>query len=212
VPLWLIVAIVAATLPRTATAQPASVSTRPTALGSPFLTTNPTIRASLDRIAKESATWRESAQTIGAKGGRVIVLTSDQVVVAPSGADGPTERFDAGTLAEVAPIVNPDSSIQVVLVVINIGLLNEAHRRQESLPAEFDTDLDRILIHEVFGHAVPYLLAGDASGRCPDPAPGEAAVKACSIVRENLVRAEMRLGRRTDYGLSSLTLSRRDRR
>jgi hypothetical protein len=199
-------------LPATVAAQPATLLPQSPASVSPFLASNPTIRASLDRIARGSALWRDSAETIGAKGGRVVVLTSDQVVVADSPVSVQRDRFDGGTLAGIAPVVKPDSSIQVVLVVINLELLNEAHRSQGSLPAEFETDLDRILIHEVFGHAMPYLLVGDLSGRCPDPSPGEAAAKACSIVRENLVRAEMRLGRRTDYGLSGLTLSRRDRR
>jgi hypothetical protein len=70
-------------------------------------------------------------------------------------------------------------------------------------------DLDRILVHEIYGHAVPYLLAGDLSGRCADPQPQERAVDACSIQRENAVRAQLGLGRRVDYGLGDLNLSRR---
>jgi len=65
------------------------------------------------------------------------------------------------------------------------------------------------LVHEIYGHAIPYLLAGDLSGRCADPKRGERASEACSIQRENAVRAELGLGRRTDYGLSDLALARR---
>ena len=76
------------------------------------------------------------------------------------------------------------------------------------LPVEKYADLDRILVHEVYGHAFPYLQAGDESGRCPDPAAGERPQDACSIRRENAVRAELGLGRRTDYGLLSLIVGR----
>jgi hypothetical protein len=76
-----------------------------------------------------------------------------------------------------------------------------------SVRRDFEADLDRILVHEIYGHAVPYLLAGDLSGRCPDPGPNEPARDACSIRRENAVRVELGLGRRGDHGLSSLALT-----
>ena len=122
------------------------------------------------------------------------------------------DRFDATVLAEVAPIPHPDSRVDVVLVVINLSLLEESHRKAQSVPSEFEADLDRILVHEIYSHAVPYLLAGHLSGRCPDPAAGERATDACSIRRENAVRAELGLGRRTSYGLDDLNITRRSRR
>jgi hypothetical protein len=95
-----------------------------------------------------------------------------------------------------------------VFVVVNLDLIDRAHAARNSLPAERDADLDRVLVHEVYGHAFPYLLAGNLSGRCADPIAGERAVDACSIRRENAVRAELGLGRRTDYGVAGLSLSR----
>jgi hypothetical protein len=44
------------------------------------------------------------------------------------------------------------------------------------------------------------------SGRCADPAAGERPSDACSIRRENAVRAQLGLGRRTDYGFGALAL------
>ena len=73
--------------------------------------------------------------------------------------------------------------------------------------ADVATNLDRIVVHEVYGHAVPYLLAGNLSGRCADPAGGESATGACAIRRENAVRSELGLGRRADRGLYSLALA-----
>jgi hypothetical protein len=47
------------------------------------------------------------------------------------------------------------------------------------------------------------------SGRCADPTPDERPSEACSIKRENEIRAELRLGRRMDRGFEGLTLTRR---
>jgi hypothetical protein len=96
-------------------------------------------------------------------------------------------------------------------VVVNLALIEELHQRLGSLPAQFLADLDQVLVHEIYGHALPYLLAGDLSGRCPDPQPGQHASEACSIQRENMPRRraeELRLRRRNGYGLEGLTLAR----
>jgi hypothetical protein len=178
----------------------------------PLETANPVVQASLDRIARGSPSWRAAFEAIRDTGRRAIVVTSDQVLVADPAPDGRLDRFDATVLAEVAPIPHSDSRVDVVLVVINLSLLEESHRKAQSVLSEFEADLDRILVHEIYSHAVPYLLAGHLSGRCPDPAPGERALSACSIQRENAVRAELGLGRRTSYGLDDLNLIRRTRR
>jgi hypothetical protein len=86
------------------------------------------------------------------------------------------------------------------------------HEGLGSSRADFEADLERVVIHEVYGHAVPYLLAGKASGRCADPARGERALDACSVRRENAVRAEAGLGERTDYTFGGLLLMDRLRR
>jgi hypothetical protein len=187
----------------------ALVPGRADAQSSPVQTRNPTLQASLDRIAKRSTLWRSALESIREAGRRALVLTPDQVVATGGATAERGERFDDTFLAEVAPVTGPDGRVDVVLVVVNLALLQERHERLQLLPIEFDLDLDRILIHEVYGHAVPYLLAGRLSGRCPDPQPGTRAVDACSISRENAVRAELGLGRRVDYGLDGLNLARR---
>jgi hypothetical protein len=63
-------------------------------------------------------------------------------------------------------------------------------------------------VHEVYGHALPYVVVGDVAGRCADPGKDERATDACAIRRENAVRAELGLGRRSDPGLLSLALAR----
>lgn len=184
------------------------VAERAHAQTSPVDARHATLQSSLERITKGSALWRDALDGIRATGRRVIVLTPEQLtLVAAPGAE-PTEQFDDTLLAEAVPVMR-GARVDAVLVVVNLALLEDRHRARRSLPIEFDLDLDRILVHEIYGHAVPYLLAGELSGRCADPQPRERATDACSIRRENAVRAELGLGRRVDYGLDGLNLSRR---
>ena len=183
----------------------------PVADRTPLLTNNRALQASIDRIAARSALWRQGVAAASRLGRRAVLLTPDQVVVADT-AQGRTRPFDPTLLAEAAPMPGEHGRVEAVLVVINLPLLREMHDRRMSLPVDVDADLDRVIVHEVYGHAVPYLLAGDLSGRCADPRPGERALDACAIQRENAVRAELGLGRRLDYGLSGLAIARGDRR
>jgi hypothetical protein len=124
-------------------------------------------------------------------------------------SSGSLESFDGSTLAEVSPVVGENGAVEAVMVVMNVALLDSLHTRLGSPAREFEADLERVLAHEVYGHAVPYLLAGSMAGRCSDPGPGEPATEACSIRRENAVREQAGLGRRADYELNGLALGRR---
>jgi hypothetical protein len=187
----------------------ALVAERAHAQSSPIRTDNATFQASLTRIAKRSALWRAALDEIVKTGRRAVVVTPDQLRSAGSDRGREPDRSDETLLAEVAPVLSQDSRVDLVIVVVNLALLEERHRERRLLPIELDMDLDRILVHEIYGHALPYLLAGHVSGRCADPQPQERVVDACSIRRENAVRAELGLGRRVDYGLDGLNLSRR---
>jgi hypothetical protein len=169
---------------------------------------NPALRASLERIYRGSATWRAEVERAAGTGRRIVVLTADQVVVTGDASAGDVESFDPGVLAEVSVIAGLGTRVEAVLVAVNLFLLDEAHRRLGSTWSQRDADLDRILVHEVYGHALPYIVAGDVSGRCADPGKSERAIDACAIRRENTVRAELGLGRRSDSGLLSLALAR----
>jgi hypothetical protein len=205
--LALAIVVITASLPQIAKAQtPVSPPATP-AIRSPLLTTNRTFLASLNRISRGSALWREAIEAVGQAGRRVLVVTPEEVQITDASRGRERDGFDPGVLAEAIPIVAQDSQVQVVVVVINLRLVQQAHDARLSVPREFEADLDRVLVHEVYGHAIPYLLAGDMSGRCADPKKGETPSEACSIRRENAVRSELGLGRRDDSGLSSLTLA-----
>jgi len=179
---------------------------QPAADAAPFVTRHPELRTALDRIARGSASWRSALTTLAATGRRVVVLTPDQVVVRDT-STGAVTPFERSTVAEVSPVADRSGNVSSVLVVVNVERMQELHDRRGSLPGEFHADLDRVLAHEVYGHAVPYLEAGHLSGRCADPEPGQPATQSCAIRRENVVRAELRLGRRTDAALGGLILA-----
>jgi hypothetical protein len=182
---------------------------RPTAGGGggPLRTSHHTLQTRLGRIAAGSALWRAAVDAVAQSGRRILLVTPDQVGVtrAPGGA---IEAFDPTLLAEAVPVPHDGFRVNEVLVVVNLPLIAKVHARLGSLPGEHDADLDRILVHEVYGHALPYLLAGSLAGRCADPEPRERASQSCAIQRENAVRAELRLGRRVDAGLAGLFLAR----
>jgi hypothetical protein len=178
-----------------------------TSADSPFITTNRILQASLNRIAEGSALWRTALTAVRTTGRHAIVVTPGDAIVSDQRKRSSIDGFDPDGLAEVMPVVGADSQVAVVLVVVNLPLIQGAHGARRSLPREFEADLDRVMIHEIYGHAVPYLVSGTLSGRCADPTDGERASHACSIRRENAVRAELGLGHRTDPGLSSLSLA-----
>jgi hypothetical protein len=185
--------------------EPGSERSQPAA---PLVAHHPMLRASLERISSGSRLWADALRALEGSGRRVIVLAPDEVRHRDSPSSTATP-FDPEQLAEVWPVVVSGSRVPVVFVVVNLPLLRQIHHSQPwSSPANIYQDLDRIVIHEVYGHAFPYLLAGDVSGRCPDAAPGQRPADACAIKRENAVRAELRLGLREDAGLSGLALMR----
>ena len=173
----------------------------------PFIATHPVLSASLERLQAGSAAWRGAIDALAATGRRAIIATPDELAVRTSGG---AYDFDSESLAGAQPIADEQSRVDTVLVVVNLPML----QRVSGLPmasVDFENDVDRILAHEVYGHAVPFLIAGNLAGRCADPESGQAASDACAIKRENVVRKELRLGRRIDYGRESLSFARRFR-
>jgi hypothetical protein len=171
------------------------------------LTGHPALRASLARLWHGSPSFRAALVATAQTGRQVVLLTPDQVIVRDHAASLDSRPFDRDVLAEASPVLDGEGGVSSVLVVINLPLIESLHERRGSLPGEVQVDLDRLVAHEVFGHALPYLMAGSLAGRCADPVPGQRATDACAIQRENIVREELGLSRRTDGGLQSLMLA-----
>ena len=166
----------------------------------PLVVSDPVLSASVDRLTEGSASWRDAIGAVAATGRRAFLVTPDRV----------KSPMDPDTLAQVYPLADDPSRVDSVVVVVNLDLL----QKLSGLPvtaADYEDDVDRILAHEVYGHAIPFLMAGTMSGYCADPAIGQSALMACAIQRENTIRREMRLGQRFEYGRQSLAIARRDR-
>jgi hypothetical protein len=174
----------------------------------PLIVEHPVLAASLARLYAGSPRWRDAFDAVLNTGRRVVVVTPDKVRVRDE-SGGAETPFDSDVLAEVQPIADDWSRVDTVVVVINLPLLDKLY--SDATGADLNADLDRILAHEVYGHAIPYLLAGHLSGKCADPLPKQRATDACAIKRENEIRGELRLGERRGYGLDGLTVARRFR-
>lgn len=173
----------------------------------PLVVEHPVLAASLSRLYAGSPRWRDALDAVLNTGRRVVVVTPDKVRIRD--ASGAETAFDPDVVAEVQPIADDWSRVDTVVVVINLPLLDKLY--SDATAANLAADLDRILAHEVYGHAIPYLLAGHLSGKCADPLPKQRATDACAIKRENEIRGELRLGERRGYGLDGLTIARRFR-
>ena len=174
----------------------------------PVVVDHPVLAASLSRLYAGSTKWRDALHAVADTARRVVLVTPDKVRVRDD--DGGTDApFDPDVLAEAHPIADEWSRVDTVIVVINLPLLEKLF--SDATSADLAADLDRIVAHEVYGHAVPYLLAGHLSGKCADPLPRQRATDACAIKRENDIRGELRLGRRREYGLDGLAMTRRYR-
>lgn len=174
----------------------------------PLIVEHPVLASSLDRLYARSPRWRAALHAVANTGRRGVVVTPDKVRVRDENGGGETP-FDPDVLAEVQPIADDWSRVETVIVVVNLPLLDTLY--SDATTADLEADLDRILAHEVYGHAIPYLLAGHLSGKCADPLPKQRATDACAIKRENEIRGELQLGERRGYGLDGLTIARRFR-
>lgn len=171
------------------------------------ITNNPDIQQSLNRLYQRSATWRRAVAEVEKLGRKAVVVTPKHVRVQDP-KNGKLRSFDRDVLAEVQPLAEHETRVDAVVVVINVPLLQRMLTATSTV-GDFEDDLDKVVAHEVYGHAIPYLLAGDLSGKCADPQAGQRPEDACSIKRENEIRAELRLGERRDYGLHGLAMARR---
>lgn len=200
-------AVLAAAFTVATTPVRADIPTKP--LTGAVVTNSPILQSSLNRLFVKSESWRRDVKAVEAAGRKAVVVTPKHILVKDP-KSGKERAFDDDVIAEVQPLAEHETRVDAVVVVINVALL-ERMQGTFATPGDFEDDLDRIIAHEVYGHAIPYLLAGDLSGKCADPVKGQRAEDACAIKRENQIRSELKLGNRSDYGLSGLALARRFR-
>ena len=155
------------------------------------------LASSVDRLSADSKTFHDAVDALAVTGRRVVLTTPDKV-----------NDFDRSVLAQAFPLGDEQLRVETVVVVVNLELL----QKLSGLPIkaiDFEDDLDRIVAHEIYGHAIPVLMAGSMTANCADPAIGQSALASCAVQRENVIRREMGLGQRIEYGRDSLAIARR---
>ena len=160
------------------------------------------LQARMAALARQSPTWRAGLDSLRASGFEVVIAAPAQVRAELPGMG----RYDARHLGEVIPIRDSAGTITGAVVTVDLPQLGALALEAGLGAAELAGDVDRILIHEVYGHVVPLAASRQISGGCPDPSPGESALTSCAIVRENRIRSELGLAPRTTYDLSGLAL------
>lgn len=183
---------------------PASALSAPPVAPDPIRAADPLLAERMESLTQRSAIWRAGLDTIRANGFRVLVAAPEQVRrMVPELEGYRTEHF-----GEVLPLRDEAGALIGAVVSVDVPRLERLFLAA-GLPASILAgDVDRILIHEVYGHVVPLSVSRQLSGGCPDPAPEEPALSSCAIRRENRIRAELGLEPRTAYDIRGLTIGR----
>jgi hypothetical protein len=170
-----------------------------------ILSTQPRLVAVLNRLLARSRTFAREAARVAARDRHITVVARREV---PWDALKRNVHYADGSAAAALPLVDGDGKVRNFLVVVDYSMLSRLGSSKHLLKKDIETDLTRLLIHEIYGHAMPWLLYGKAGG-CFDPKPGQLPASACSIRRENRIRKELGLGVRTDFGIESFAMGGR---
>lgn len=150
--------------------------------------TDPLLAAGIEAVRAECPSFDGALQRVDASGIPVIVGTAEQLErVLP-----PEIRTHGGWMGITVAWGRSDGSLRRVAVAIRADGLREIHRSYGNPEAVFSSALEDLLIHEIYGHAVPMVDARLARGVCPDPRPGQHLAESCAGRRELEVRAERR--------------------
>lgn len=169
---------------------------------------DPLLSKRLAALEARSPTWRAALDTLRATGFEVLVARPEQVGERIPRLSG----YRATHLGEVIPLRKAGGVLRGAVVTVDVARLEKLADRVGLPRSVLEEDVDRILIHELYGHVVPLAVARRISGGCPDPAPGEPVLSSCAITRENRIRRELGLELRTAYDLRGLAIGRSLRR
>lgn len=147
----------------------------------------PVLADRIQHIARQSPSFRAAWDMVQASGVPVRVGTYAQL-------QSRLPRWYRQHPAEWAgvTVISADAraGISGAIVVVRITPLEQAAR---GLPPGNDyvrSEIDRVLIHEIYGHLAPVVASGDARQECPDQLrPGEATP--CVQLRERKIAAEL---------------------
>jgi hypothetical protein len=167
------------------------------------------LRARIKGLEKHSPRFYAAMERARLGNIPVIIGSPVQVHERVAARAGLSERLDGQRVGEFVVRRTEAGRAEIEFIAIRIdvarvrrgagwrALLGAAAQRRW-----FDANIDAILIHEIWGHLVPVIEAGDLTGNCPDPRAGESAGSSCVMQRENDLRTELGLKPRRSYAIS----------
>lgn len=191
---------------RTRTTYGGSLPAPPAAEGAPASVRiiDPLLAQRITSLGQRSATWQAAMDTLRATGFDVVIAQPAQIRAKVPGL----EHYAAHHLGEVLPQRDERGRLTGAVVTIDLPRLRRMWQLARLPPSVLTADIERILIHEIYGHVVPLAQSRRLSGGCPDPRPGQPPSSSCAIRRENRIRAELGLESRTTYDLRGLATGR----
>ena len=160
----------------------------------------------IERLEQRSARFRQAMAA--ARAGRIPVLigTTVQVTARLAPRIAISDELPYGHLGEfLVGRVAGSTEIYFIAIRVPIAEIEKIPWRRGvfggSARRWVDETVDAVLIHEIWGHMVPVLEAGDYSGKCEDPKRFQSVNQSCAMQRENALRRELGLPPRTHYSI-----------
>jgi hypothetical protein len=149
---------------------------------------DPLLSERITNIAARSPTFHDAWISIHASGVPVSIGTDEQL------QDQLPRKFrdrPARWVGLTVNMANLTGGLRRAVIAIRVRALDRMLRRQtRETDARFLAQLDRVLIHEIYGHLTPVVAARDPWQECPDdPRPGEA--RSCVREREDRIAREL---------------------
>lgn len=128
---------------------------------------DPLLAARVRLLAEEAPSFARALGRLEASGVPILVGTREQLAEVL-----PPELRTSAAWAGIT-VARGGGRLDRAAVAIRPECLRELHRSFGNSGATFLEVLDGLLIHEIYGHLLPTVEAGDARVRCPDPVRGQ---------------------------------------
>lgn len=158
---------------------------------SSFQVLDPGLAERVVAMERQSPSFGEAMAEVRASGIPVVMGTPEQIR-----RHLPDLRLDMPKGGGVVAWFSGGDEVYSAVVVIDAPRLTQAYLRAYPHATNIDLYVDRVLVHELFGHLAPVVISGRMSERCLDPQgrSREAFEASCAIQRENIVRQELNMG------------------
>jgi hypothetical protein len=169
---------------------------------------HPYLEQRIRSLEARSRRFAEAMEMLRAAPFPIAVGTPEQVMSRQ--ATGRLALTRAARVGEFTAVADPlDGTVREMHVWVAVDRIarRALGARRGATPAalrrRLDAQVDAVLIHELWGHAVPVAETGNLAAHCPDPRRGEPPLESCVMRRENDLRAELGLEPRRGYPLSA---------